>query len=142
MATGGQEGEQFTKTIVLPSGKTIEVVYFGENAERFPARHAPVLDPDLDLHVCRDCGSELAYPTAWEEAGEESWAVTIRCPECEAVREGVFAQDVVEAFDEQLDTGTEALTADYRRLTRANMADEIDRFAGALRAGAVLPEDF
>jgi hypothetical protein len=25
---------------------------------------------------------------------------------------------------------------------RANMADEIDRFAGALAAGAILPEDF
>jgi hypothetical protein len=25
---------------------------------------------------------------------------------------------------------------------RANMADEIERFAGALQAGAILPEDF
>lgn len=136
------QGDQVVKRVLLPSGKTIEVVYFGEGAAAAPAMHAPVLDPDLDLHVCRDCGSPLAYPTAWEEAGGESWSVEIRCPECESVRQGVFAQDVVEAFDTELDAGTEALTADYRRLLRANMADEVDRFTGALQAGALLPEDF
>ena len=35
-------------------------------------------------------------------------------------------------FDEELDAGTDALAADYKRLMRANMADEIDRFAAAL----------
>ena len=68
--------------------------------------------------------------------------MTIRCPECETFREGVFSQHAVEAFDEELDAGTDALTADYRRLMRANMAEEVDRFAGALQAEAVLPEDF
>ena len=69
--------------------------------------------------------------------------MTIRCPECEDVREGVFAQDAVEAFDEELDAGTEALTADYRRLMRANMAEEVERFAAALRRRREsLPEDF
>jgi hypothetical protein len=137
-----QSGEQYVKKVVLPSGKTIEVVYFGEGAQHDRRKRAPVLDPDLDLHICRECGSGLAYPVTWEEAGEESWSVDIRCPECESAREGVFAQDVVEAFDAELDAGMEALTADYRRLMRANMADEIDRFAGALHADALLPEDF
>lgn len=142
MDLGEPTGEQHVRKVVLPSGKTIEVVYFGEGDDDRGARRAPVLDPDLDLHVCRQCGSGLAYPIAWEEAAEESWSVEIRCPECETMREGVFAQDVVEAFDEELDSGTEALTADYRRLMRANMAAEIERFAGALHAGALLPEDF
>ncbi|MGI8845159.1 MAG: hypothetical protein ACR2HC_03135 [Thermoleophilaceae bacterium] len=142
MDPGERTDEQHIEKVVLPSGKTIAVVYFGEGREHAGDAHAPVLDPDLDLHVCRECGSLLAYPTAWEEAGEESWSVEIRCPECETMRQGIFAQDVVEAFDEALDSATEALTADYRRLMRANMAAEIDRFAGALRAGALLPEDF
>ncbi len=34
------------------------------------------------------------------------------------------------------------LARDYKRLMRANMADEIDRFVGALTADAILPEDF
>ena len=93
----------------------------------------PVLDPAGDLHVCIECASHLAYPIAWEEADDDHWSVTIRCPECETFREGVFSQDAVEAFDEELDAGTDALTADYRRLMRANMAEEVDRFAAALR---------
>ena len=68
--------------------------------------------------------------------------MTLRCPDCETVREGVFAQDTVDAFDERLDVGTDVLTADLRRLTRANMAEEIDRFVAALQADAILPEDF
>ena len=129
------------KRVVLPSGKTIEVVYFGEGNE--PADGSrPVLDPAGALHVCTECASHLAYPTAWEEADEDHWSVTIRCPECEILRQGVFSQTAVETFDEELDAGTDALTADYRRLMRANMAEEVDRFAGALSAGAVLPEDF
>ncbi len=81
-------------------------------------------------------------PPSWEEAGADAWHVELRCPECETCREGVFSQDTVDAFDEELDVGTDALTADLRRLTRANMADEVDRFAAALEADAILPEDF
>ena len=41
-----------------------------------------------------------------------------------------------------LDRGADVLARDYKRLMRANMAEEIDRFVGALDAGAILPEDF
>ena len=132
--------EHLVKKVVLPSGKTIEVVSF----EDYDAAAAPSrgLDRDGDLHVCIECSSHLAYPTTWEEVGSVHWSVTIRCPECETVREGVFSQSAVEAFDEELDAGTDALMADYRHLMRANMAEEVDRFASALDVGAVLPEDF
>jgi len=137
------QGDQahLVKRVVLPSGKTIEVVYFDEAAAPADATRRP-LEPAGDLHVCLECRSHLAYPTAWEEAEGERWSVTIRCPECETYREGVFSQDAVEAFDEELDAGTDALTADYRRLTRANMSEEVERFVEALHVEAVLPEDF
>ena len=102
----------------------------------------PTVEEEQDLHVCATCASELVYPAGWEEAGPDAWHVTLRCPECETCREGVFSQDTVDAFDEELDAGTEALTADLRRLARANMAGEVDRFAAALAADAILPEDF
>jgi hypothetical protein len=57
-------------------------------------------------------------------------------------REGVFSQDTVEGFDEELDRGADTLARDYKRLLRANMAEEIERFIGALTANAILPEDF
>lgn len=142
-------GEQthFTKRVTLPSGKTIEVVYFAEEGQaaeqiepQAPA-HAPA-EVQQDLHVCVDCSSELVYPVQWDEAGPENWSVLLQCPNCEVFREGVFTQDNVELFDEELDRGADALARDYKRLMRANMADEIERFAGALEAGAILPEDF
>ncbi len=131
-ASGNNHGHEL-KRIVLPSGKTIEVVLFGA---------APAVDADRDLHVCRSCPSELVYPVIWEEAGASAWRVTLRCPDCDQVREGVFPQEAVDAFDEQLDAGTDALATDLRRLTRANMAQELQRFAAALDADAILPEDF
>ena len=121
------------KRVQLPSGKEIEVVHF-ETPER-PA-------DETDLHCCRGCGSELVYPTQWSEADDNSWQVTLRCPECETVRDGIFGQTSVDAFDEELDAGTSALVADLRRLTRANMSEEGERFLAALAADAILPEDF
>jgi hypothetical protein len=138
-ASEGQRSQN-RKRIVLASGRTIEVVYFNGAAEGAnPA--APVVQPDQALHSCNLCDSKLVYPVSWEETGDD-WAVSLRCPECEHRREGVFNQGTVEAFDEELDLGTDALTSDYRRLCRANMAEEIDRFVAAIEADAIVPEDF
>jgi hypothetical protein len=139
-----EDQSHYVKRVQLPSGKTIEVVYF-KDADTLPepiSSFGPAVEPDQDLHVCTECASELVYPTAWEEAGADVWQVALRCPECETMREGVFNQDAVDHFDERLDVGTDALTADLRRLTRANMASEADLFTAALEAGAILPEDF
>jgi hypothetical protein len=70
------------------------------------------------------------------------WEVTLRCPNCEWFNTGVFDQDTVERFDEELDRGTDNLVDDLKRLIRANMEEEIDRFAKALVDNHILPEDF
>jgi hypothetical protein len=129
------------KRVVLPSGKTIEVVYFKEAAELVHTEQRRA-EPDQELHVCLDCDSRLVHPVEWEEAGTENWRVLLHCPNCETAREGVFSQSTVESFDEELDRGADALARDYKRLMRANMVEEIDRFAAALEADAILPEDF
>jgi hypothetical protein len=149
---GNGEQTHYVKRVLLPSGKTIEVVYFrdsGDGAEPVEAAlHAPrttddpPAEPHQDLHVCMECASELVYPVEWEESGEENWSVLLHCPNCDVYREGVFAQNTVEVFDEELDRGADALARDYKRLMRANMCEEIDRFVGALDSGAILPEDF
>ena len=136
------------RRVVLPSGKTIEVVYF-EDVE-FAAREIPsprpgiqpTAEPPAELHVCGGCDSDLVYPTEWEEAGPTHWEVSLRCPNCEWSGTGVFEQDLVERFDEELDRGTEALVRDLKRLMTANMEDEIERFVRALEGNHVLPEDF
>ena len=128
----------YVRRVVLPSGKTIEVVYFGDET----ATTHPTPDPARDLHVCGTCDSELVYPTDWEEVGETHWEVLLRCPNCEWAGTGIFDQDTVERFDEELDRGTEALVRDLKRMMQANMEDEIDRFVTALQDGHIVPEDF
>ncbi len=140
------------RRVLLPSGKTIEVVFFEDRepvpapaaeAPRTPAESAsPVPLPADNLHLCGSCGGDLVYPVDWEEAGARHWEVTLRCPSCEWSGTGVFEQAAVERFDEELDRGTEALVRDLRRLTRANMEDEIDLFVRALEADAIQPMDF
>jgi len=135
------DNRHYVRRVVLPSGKTIEVVYFDE---------APALDagsPELaevgeDLHVCTACSSDLVYPVEWDEAGMTHWEVTLRCPNCEWNGTGTFSQDMVERFDEELDRGTEQLVRDLKRMMHANMEDEIERFVHALEADHILPDDF
>lgn len=165
----GRHSEQahHFKRVELPSGKTIEVLYFGESGETKPSAPAPEsaiatgTDPTATdappqqhtqdsssaapaeaLHVCIECAGELVYPDDWEEAGHHAWRVTLVCPSCGHERRDVFPDDSVEALDEELDRGTDALARDYKALMRANMADEVERFVGALDAGAIQPMDF
>jgi hypothetical protein len=145
---GHDEQTHYVKRVLLPSGKTIEVVYFRETEPVDEAPDAlrttndPVAEPHQDLHMCLECSSDLVYPVQWEESGSENWSVLLHCPNCDVYREGIFTQDTVEVFDEELDRGADALARDYKRVMRANMAEEIERFVGALDAGAILPEDF
>jgi hypothetical protein len=136
------------RRVILPSGKTIEVVYFEDQGSvphgaPVPANGVPVPGEErIDLHVCVGCDSELVYPVEWDEAGSTHWEVTLRCPNCETRSTGIHAQETVERFDEELDRGTEALVRDLRRLMAANMEDEIERFVHALEHDFLLPEDF
>jgi hypothetical protein len=135
------------KRIVLPSGKTIEVVSFEEVTEQLasPAAEEAIEQtaaPADGLHVCLDCESKLVYPTDWEEEGPEKWYVDLHCPNCDWTGGGVFDQDILDEFDEELDRGMEELAADLGRLARSNMAEDVDRFISALKADAIHPMDF
>jgi hypothetical protein len=98
-------------------------------------------NPD-PLHLCAACRSRLVHPIEWEEAGRGSWTVSLRCPNCWWTGSGTYPQQLVDALELELDEGVDALVDDLRRLARANMAEAVERFVTALRADAVLPEDF
>lgn len=119
------------RRIVLPSGRTIEVVQFGEPAVASPA-----------LHVCPACGSDLVQPVAWAEAPGNRWELTLECPNCWWATEGLFEREAIQELEERLDDGLAQLLDDLKRLSRANMVDQIERFVSALEAGHILPEDF
>lgn len=134
---------QYVRRVTLPSGRQIEVVYF-EPLTAEAAAHAaiPAGERTVDLSVCPECDRDLVYPVDWEEASATHWEVELRCPNCEWNEVGKYDQATVDRFDEHLDLGTDALVKDLRRLVQANMEAEADRFAAALEAGAILPEDF
>jgi hypothetical protein len=119
------------RRIVLPSGRTIEVVRFYLDETE---THG--------LHVCPECDSHLVQPVDWAEAPQGFWELTLHCPNCDWIDEGVFDQDQVDALEEQLDEGLTEMLSDLRRLTQSNMTEEIERFAAALHADLILPEDF
>jgi hypothetical protein len=129
----------------LPSGKQIEVVYL---ANPLPpsldgSQHGPRTEPATEpLYVCFYCAGEFVHPVDWSEAGEGHWRILLRCPDCEATREGVFEQAAVECLDDELDRATGALLSDLQRVTHANMAEEIDLFVRALDADLIVPSDF
>jgi hypothetical protein len=133
---------QYVRRVTLPSGRSIEVVYFEALADEPTAPRAGQAQPVDDLHVCPECDRDLVYPVDWEEASATHWAVELRCPNCEWSEVGTYDQATVDRFDEMLDNGTETLVKDLRRLMQANMEAEADRFAAALDANAILPEDF
>jgi hypothetical protein len=135
------------RRVVLPSGKTIEVVYFADESgtplsdEVAPAT-VPTQGPTTELHTCEDCSSDLVYPVAWEEAGNHGWQLELRCPNCEWTGEGTYDQMTVERLDEELDRGTSVLVRDLKALMQANMEEEMERFITALRADQIWPMDF
>jgi hypothetical protein len=120
------------RRIVLPSGRCIEVVRF----------HGDEAAGPRELHLCDTCGSDLVQPVAWGRPGENGLELTLECPNCGRTELGTFSRDQVEQLEERLDDGLADMLDDLQRLTQANMSDEIERFAAALQADLILPEDF
>jgi hypothetical protein len=119
------------RRILLPSGRSIEVVRF----------HGA--DPHTTgLHCCPRCACQLVQPLDWREAPQGFWELSLHCPNCDWLDEGIYDQEQVDALEERLDEGLTAMLGDLRRLTQSNMAEEIERFTAALHDDLVLPEDF
>jgi uncharacterized protein with PIN domain len=98
---------------------------------------------ETGLHVCPECGSKLVQPLRWEQTASRGlWRLWRRCPECEWRIEGVHGEREIDAYDEQLDDGTEALTAKLEELERESMRDVVEAFSTALAADLITAEDF
>jgi hypothetical protein len=119
------------RRIVLPSGRSIEVIRFEETDTKVH-----------DLHVCPSCHSELVQPLSWSESADGRWQLTLECPNCAWLESGIYERDQVERLEDKLDEGLADVIADLQRLTQANMAADVDRFIVALAADLILPEDF
>jgi hypothetical protein len=97
----------------------------------------------LGLHICPSCASQLVQPTCWEQAGDRGhWRLWRRCPECEWHSNQVYGEAQIDAFDEELDLGTRALSDVLKTLEHENMQFVADTFAAALEADLITADDF
>jgi ribosomal protein S27E len=151
-------GENFKiELFVFPDGTSVEMMVFDEvrrrrassAAKAAPAATAPprpCAEPapqeDLEAHRCPACGGTLVYPLDWDRAGPASWALKLRCPDCETRREVTLGRASVERFNRELYLGAQALAREADRVTRSNFKDEADRIVAALERGLILPMDF
>ena len=95
------------------------------------------------LHVCPHCASPLVQPTCWEQAGDRGhWRLWRRCPECEWSCDAVHGEREIDAYDEVLDAGTQALSGVLKQLERENMQQVADSFTAALAADLITADDF
>lgn len=149
-------------SIVLPSGRRIEILYvdgepfaMSEDGRESSDAHefepacpeAPVADTTLlealdDLTLCGSCGSTLVQPTAWQEHGPETWQVELRCPECEERATTVIEDEVAEQLDLFHERARAVIEISMIRLASENAEGEAERFAHALEHDLILPEDF
>jgi hypothetical protein len=74
--------------------------------------------------------------------GHRRWRLQLRCPDCEAISNGVFDRAIVERLDDELERAANVLVADLRRVTHANMSEEIEFFSRALDADLIDAGDF
>ena len=133
-------GDFHIKKIILPSGKSVEIVYFHADDDVV----APLEDDGaaVDLECCPECDSGMVYPISWRETEDDCWEIELRCPNCEWCERGIYRHQDVERFDDVLNRGTDRLIDDLEQLTRANMEADIDRFVQALDHDLITPFDF
>jgi hypothetical protein len=95
------------------------------------------------LHVCKGCGSGLVQPTRWEQTAIRGhWRLWRRCPECEWHCDAVHGEREIDAYDEVLDAGTQALNDVLDELQRENMQRVADSLVAALEADLITADDF
>jgi len=107
-----------------------------EASSRRPAQ------PGDGLERCRSCRSNLVYPLSWRRVGDDLWSLRLRCPECGRTWREKRSTAEVKGFDRALSAGREVLEQHLQEIERLEREAEIDRFAHALAADAILPEDF
>jgi hypothetical protein len=144
-------GDYHIKRIVLPSGKTVEIVYYkaaGGEPIITEAREVE-LEPETpeqpklrQIELCVACGGERVQPLDWLEVENLRWELALRCPDCEWEQTETFNQAEVERYDDVLNDATDRMIEALDRVTRQNMSEAIERFRLALENDDIVPFDF
>src|ERR1044072_7435366 len=94
-------------------------------------------------HHGSECGSNLVQPLRWEQTAKRGfWRLWRRCPECEWRCDGIHGEQEIDAFDQALGTGAEALADELEALERESMGEIAECFSAALAADLITADDF
>jgi hypothetical protein len=94
------------------------------------------------LEQCPKCKRDMVQPDGYEPLWGDRWLISRSCPNCGWQHEGVFPHEALRSYEEHLDAVDDQLWDDLARIQRERIDDEVAALAGALAAGAILPEDF
>ena len=94
------------------------------------------------LEHCPECERDMVQPANYEPLWGDRWLISRTCPNCGWEHEGVFPHIALRNFEERLDEIDDQLWDDLIRIQRELVDDEVARFAKAVAADALLPEDF
>lgn len=119
------------RRVTLASGAELRVLAF-----------TPFAGVRDGLHVCPTCTAPRVLPVHWEADVGGRWAVVRRCPDCGWRGAARHEQAELARYDEELDRGTAAMVRALRGIVAERMAQDVERFLGALAHDHVLPEDF
>lgn len=118
-------------------GRTTETIVFGEAAR---AQRRPP-GPGVEL-CCRECGSDLVHPLDCEQTDEQTWLLTLRCPDCEACYDVALGRCTMERYIAQLHDQKRALILELDRWSLARFREEVERLLALIADDKVLPFDF
>ena len=96
-----------------------------------------------DLHICDRCRTPFVVPVSILDVHDDGhYVVELSCANCEASSLCVQDEASLEALDYELDRSLLAMQEALDTLVLADELERIDRFAEALQADLILPEDF
>jgi hypothetical protein len=113
----------------------------------------PQPTPDMheidSLRICPKCDCRLCFESGAEPITHESWLVVIQCPNCWYSWRRTVGDVELELFENALDDDTHVIESALDELAAENiiaaaiqLAADVENFAAALEADAILPMDF
>jgi hypothetical protein len=100
------------------------------------------LEPTVGLQECVDCRADMVSPIDWRPLDDERWLMELRCGQCGHVREAVATDAEAEEYNAALDRHQAEIERALADTDMLRMADEVDRFAEALRRDLIDVGDF
>jgi hypothetical protein len=92
--------------------------------------------------VCVYCASLLVQPTQWSQDDDETWCVTMRCPDCYRAFEQRLTQEQVNEFTLEIEGGFRCLLEALEKLDQEAFEAECSAIISALKNDNLYPMDF